>query len=168
MRTFLTILLTFLLAAAAFGQQNLRPGQAAPDFAAQALDGRTYNLKDLQGKVVMLTFWSTRCEICRAEIPKLNGIVDRYRGKDVVFLALTMENQAKIDPFLKKNPFNFNILPNGFGVVLKYANLDAAGNINMGFPSYFLIDKKGAIESRAEGWDKSAVLESKISRLLSE
>lgn len=168
MRIFLTIFLTFLFAAAAFGQQNLRPGQAAPDFAASALDGTTYNLKDLQGKVVVLTFWSTRCEICRAEIPKLNGIASRYKGKDVVFLALTMENQAKIEPFLRKNPFNFSILPNGFGVVLKYANLDASGNINMGFPSYFVINKKGAIESRAEGWDKSGDLEARLSRLLGE
>ena len=150
------------------GQQNLQVGQAAPDFAAQSIDGRTVNLKDLQGKVVVLTFWSTRCAICHNEIPKLNQVVERYKGKDVVFLALTMENEAKVNPYLRKNPFNYTILTNGFGVVLKYANMTRDGGINMGFPSYFLIDKQGTIGLKAQGWDKAQNVDSQISRLLSE
>lgn len=153
---------------AAYGQQNLQVGQPAPDFVAQTIDGQTINLKDLQGKVVMLTFWSTKCEICHSEIPKMNQIVDRYKGKDVVFLALTMENEAKVSPYLRKNPFNYTILTNGFGVVLKYANMSKDGGINMGFPSYFLINKQGAIHVRSEGWDKTQSLDSQISRLLTE
>lgn len=157
-----------MLTFAAYGQQNLQVGQPAPDFVAQTIDGQTINLKDLQGKVVMLTFWSTKCEICHSEIPKMNQIVDRYKGKDVVFLALTMENEAKVNPYLRKNPFNYTILTNGFGVVLKYANMSKDGGINMGFPSYFLINKQGAIHVRSEGWDKTQSLDSQISRLLTE
>lgn len=168
MRIVSTILLSLLLTFAAYGQQNLQVGQPAPDFVAQTIDGQTINLKDLQGKVVMLTFWSTKCEICHSEIPKMNQIVDRYKGKDVVFLALTMENEAKVNPYLRKNPFNYTILTNGFGVVLKYANMSKDGGINMGFPSYFLINKQGAIHLRSEGWDKTQSLDNQISRLLTE
>ncbi|MGD9629559.1 MAG: TlpA family protein disulfide reductase [Pyrinomonadaceae bacterium] len=157
-----------MLTFAAYGQQNLQVGQPAPDFVAQTIDGQTINLKDFQGKVVMLTFWSTKCEICHSEIPKMNQIVDRYKGKDVVFLALTMENEAKVNPYLRKNPFNYTILTNGFGVVLKYANMSKDGGINMGFPSYFLINKQGAIHLRSEGWDKTQSLDNQISRLLTE
>ncbi len=168
MRIVSTILLSLLLTFAVYGQQNLQVGQPAPDFVAQTIDGQTINLKDLQGKVVMLTFWSTKCEICHSEIPKMNQIVDRYKGKDVVFLALTMENEAKVNPYLRKNPFNYTILTNGFGVVLKYANMSKDGGINMGFPSYFLINKQGAIHLRSEGWDKTQSLDNQISRLLTE
>jgi hypothetical protein len=84
----------------------------------------------------------------------------------VVFLALTMENDVKVHPYLKKNPFNFEILPNSFGVVMKYADLDQGGRISMGFPAYFLINKKGTIELKANGWDKSSNLDAQISRLL--
>ncbi|MGE3169701.1 MAG: TlpA family protein disulfide reductase [Pyrinomonadaceae bacterium] len=168
MRIVSTILLSLLLTFAAYGQQNLQVGQPAPDFVAQTIDGQTINLKDFQGKVVMLTFWSTKCEICHSEIPKMNQIVDRYKGKDVVFLALTMENEAKVNPYLRKNPFNYTILTNGFGVVLKYANMSKDGGINMGFPSYFLINKQGAIHLRSEGWDKTQSLDNQISRLLTE
>ena len=149
-----------------FAQQSLRAGAAAPDFNGEALDGTIFNLSQLQGKVVVLTFWSTRCEICHTEIPKLNQIVKRYKKKDVVFLALTMENQVKVEPYLRKNPFDFSILPNSFGVFLKYADMDKSGNINMGFPSYFLIDQRGSITLKSDGWDKTSKLDSQIQRML--
>ncbi len=155
-----------MITVSAFAQQSLKPGAAAPDFNGESLDGKTYNLSQLQGKVVVLTFWSTRCAICHSEIPKLNEVAKRYKDKDVVFLALTMENPVKVEPYLRKNPFNFNILPNSFGVFLKYADMDGSGNINMGFPSYFLIDQHGAITLKSDGWDKASKLESQISRML--
>lgn len=161
----LAIIAIFSLSAVA--QQQLKTGQDAPAFAAQSLSGEQINLADMQGKVVVMTFWSTKCAICHTEIPKLNQIAARYRGKDVIFLALTMENNVRVEPYLKKNPFDFNIVPNSFGVVLKYADMDAGGRINMGFPAYFLIGRTGKIELRDDGWDKSSKLDSQISKLLS-
>jgi len=165
----ISIFLALLLIAAssAFAQQVLKPGETAPSFSGQALDGTVYDLDQLQGKVVVLTFWTTRCAICHSEIPNLNRVADRYRGKDVVFLAVTMDNEAKVNPYLKRNPLNFHILPNSFGVMLKYADRDRSGNINMGFPAHFLISRKGTIALRTDGWDKAANLDSQISRLLS-
>ncbi|PYS99277.1 MAG: hypothetical protein DMF63_11675 [Acidobacteria bacterium] len=164
------ILIGLLLLAgvsAAFAQQALKPGEAAPEFSGQSLDGSLYDLGQLQGKVVVLTFWSTRCQICHSEIPNLNRVVEHYRGKDVVFLAATMDNEAKVDPYLKRNPFNFTILPNSFATMLKYADKDRSGNINMGFPAHFLISRKGIIAMRTDGWDKASNLDSQISKLLS-
>ncbi|MBA2378734.1 MAG: TlpA family protein disulfide reductase [Blastocatellia bacterium] len=164
-----TIFFLFVLTAAnAFGQQSLQVGNIAPDFAGESLAGRHYSLSELQGKVVVMTFWSTKCQICHSEIPKLNQVVDRYRGQDVVFLALTMEPQVRIEPYLKKNPFKFDIMPNSFGVVLKYADMDQKGTINMGFPAHFIINRKGAIAIKTGGWDKASNIDSHIARLLAE
>lgn len=162
----LQLLLLIVVTSAAFSQQALKPGETAPTFSSQSIDGKMYDLDQLHGKVVVLTFWSTRCEICHSEIPNLNRVAERYKDKDVVFLAVTMDNEAKINPYLKRNPFNFNILPNSFGVMLKYADKDRSGNINMGFPAHFLINRKGMIALRTDGWDKAANLDSQISRLL--
>lgn len=165
-----TVLATFVIMFAgltALAQQSLRPGNSAPDFQAETVDGKQINLSELQGKVVVLTFWSTRCDICISEMPKLNEIAKRQRDKGVVFLALTMENQGKIEPYLRKNTFVLDIVPNSFGVVLKYADMDKNGTINMGFPSYFLINKDGTIALKSFGWDKTARLETEISQLLS-
>lgn len=166
LKTLLTITFLLVVSASAFAQQALRPGELAPEFSGQALDGTVYDLQQLQGKVVVLTFWSTRCQICHSEIPNLNRVAERYRGKDVVFLAVTMDNEVKVEPYIKRNPFNFVILPNSFGVMLKYADKDRAGNINMGFPAHFLISRKGLITLRTDGWDKAANLDSEISKLL--
>lgn len=169
MRKPLAILVFLLVVTSTLAaQQVLRPGEKAPTFSGQALDGTLYDLDQLQGKVVVLTFWNTRCAICHSEIPNLNRVAERYRGKDVVFLAVTMDNEARVNPYIKRNPFNFTILPNGFGVMLKYADRDRAGNINMGFPAHFLINRNGAIALRTDGWDKAANIDSQISRLLSE
>lgn len=166
MRLLKLIMVIALTAAAALAQQSLKPGSQAPDFNAEGLDGKVYNLSQLQGKVVVLTFWSTKCAICHSEMPKLNEVARRYKDKDVVFLALTMENQGKIEPYLKKNQFEFNVLPNSFGIVLKYADMDRNGTINMGFPSYFLINQNGTIAHKSDGWDKTARLDTQISQLL--
>ena len=166
MRFLLSTAILIILTTVVAGQQQLRPGTQAPDFIAESLDGTSYSLSNLQGKVVVLTFWSTKCEICHSEIPKLNRVADRYRGQDVVFLALTMENQTRIEPYLRKNPFTFSVVPNSFGVVLKYADMDNSGTINMGFPAHFVINKQGAIVHRTDGWDKAANLDAQISKYL--
>src|SRR5688500_15512500 len=101
MRIINLFLLTLAITASAFAQQSLKARVAAPDFNAESLDGKVYSLSQLQGKVLVLTFWSTRCAICHNEIPKLNEVARRYKDKDVVFLALTMENQVKVEPYLR-------------------------------------------------------------------
>lgn len=166
MRFIFSAVFCLLLAFSVFGQSNNR--QIAEDFSATDLSGQAFNLNDFQGKVVLVSFWSTRCAICHAEIPKLNRMSEKYAGKDVVFIGLTTDSETKINSFLKKNPFNFRLAPNSFGVLLKYADKDAQGNINMGYPSHFLINKKGEIELKKSGWDKTEVLDAQISRLLSQ
>lgn len=157
----LAVILTFF--SLSFGQNN-KP--VAENFSAVSISGETINLESLRGKVVVLTFWSTRCDICKSEIPKLNALVKNYKGKDVIFLALTADNSAKVENFLKSKPFNFNIVPNSFGVLLKYADKDRAGNINMGFPAHFLLNQEGEIVLRTNGFDKAELLNLQINRLL--
>lgn len=164
MRFILSLVFCLLLGLNVFGQYSAK--QQAQDFSATDLDGQNYNLNDFKGKVVLLTFWSTRCAICQSEIPDLNRLSQKFSGKDVVFIGLTMENEMKVAPYLKKNPFNFRITPNSFGVVLKYADRDRDGNINMGFPAYYIVNQNGGIEYKGGGWDKASVLDSQISRLL--
>jgi peroxiredoxin len=159
---FLSLTLTF----AAFAQARLTVGGQAPDFSAASIDGAPLSLNRMRGKVVLVTFWSTRCQICHSEIPKLNRLAANYSDKNVVFLAVTMENAERVEPYLKHNPFNFTIVPDGFGMVLQYADKDRQGNIDMGFPAYYLMDQNGAIVMRGNGWDKTPAIDSQIARLL--
>ncbi len=158
----LTVILTF----SAFAQTNYRTKPLAENFTATSLDGATVNLAALRGKVVVVSFWTTRCAICAAEVPKLNKLADTYKGKNVIFLGLTTDSEAKVKDYLRKKPFNFNILPNSFGILLKYADRDGDGNVTMGYPTHYLINQRGEIELKTNGYDKSALLDSNINRLL--
>lgn len=158
----LTLILAFSIGG--FGQKN-KP--AAENFSAADMSGKTVELNGLKGKVVVITFWTTRCAICHSEIPKLNQLAERFKGKNVVFLGLTTENETKIETYIKKNPFNFEIVPNSFGILLKYAEKDGRGNISLGYPAHFVINQAGEIELKTDGFDKTEKLNSEISRLLS-
>ena len=128
--------------------------------------GNTVELGALKGKVVVLTFWSTRCPICQNEIPNLNRLVAEHANKDIVFLAATMEGGNIVQSFVRHNPFNFTILPDSFGLLLKYADRDEQGRLSMGFPAYYLIDRSGNIRYRDSGWDKVSPLDTAIKKLL--
>ncbi len=160
--------LLLLLPLDASAQKGLRVGSPAPAFSGNAMDGTCNDLSGLRGKVVVLTFWSTKCEICRHEFPKVNQMVKNYENRDVVFLALTMENEAKVEVYLKKNRLEPTILPNSFGVVLQYADRTADDRLDMGFPSFFVIDKAGTIQYRASGFDRAASMNAVIERLASK
>ena len=163
-----TILLILLATTIVFGQTSLRVGDTAPSFSTNAIDGNLVDLENQKGKVVVLTFWSTRCEICRSEIPRLNQFVEQYKGENVVFVAATTENEARLMPFFKANKFDFQILPDSFGVLLKYADRDRNGNLDMGYPAFFVIDKTGKIGFRASGYDKTVQIASHLNRLLDQ
>jgi peroxiredoxin len=165
MKIIVSLLFSLILALTAFGQQSV--GKIADTFNGTSLEGKEFNLDELRGKVIVMTFWSTKCEICHSEIPKLNKLTDKYAGKDVIFMGLTMENETKVSLYLQKKPFKFTIMPNSLGVILKYADRDGNGNPNMGFPSYFIINQAGEITYKSNGWDKSGKVDGEINRLLS-
>lgn len=167
MRILSILLITLTLGLSAYSQQALYNGAMAPNFSLAGLDGQTYDLSQFRGKVVLVTFWSTRCNICHSELPNMNRLVSRFKGQDVIFLGLTMDNESKVSAYLKSNTFNFTIVPNSFGAVLQYADRDKSGNINMGFPAYFLVDQNGIVRMKTNGWDKTPDLDQQITRLVS-
>lgn len=166
MKYFSIALLTLVLSAAAFGQTALRVGSPAPDFSGTDINGNNVALSGLRGNVVVVTFWTTRCPICHEEFPKLNRVIQSFNGKNVVFLSLTTDNEDRVDAYLKKNPLVSTIIPNSFGVVLQYADRDREGNIDMGYPAFFVINPEGNIQYRSSGYDKTPGLSSTLTRLL--
>lgn len=166
MRFFASIILLLTFSIFSFAQQN--KGVAAQNFTATTFGGKSIELNQLKGKVAVLTFWSTRCRICISEMPRWNRLVDKYEGKDVAFLGLTMNNEMMVEKFLKKKTFKFEIVPNSLGVVLKYADRDSRGRLLMGYPAYYIVDKGGKVVLKTSGFKKTPKVDKTISKLLSE
>ena len=162
MRAVLVFFLLFGLSSISQAQR----AQRAADFSAVSIKGEKVELVSLRGKVVLLTFWSSRCPICQSEIPKLNRLASSYRASNVVFLAATPENEDIVLSYLRQQPFDFQILPDSFGLMLKYAERDSEGRVNIAYPAYYVIDRSGYVQLRDSGWDKAGRLSSAIERLL--
>ena len=76
----------------------------AKDFEIPSFDPGTVRLSDYRGQVVVLNFWASWCIPCRDEAPVIEKLHREYRGRDVVFLGVNMqdaENDARafIDEF---------------------------------------------------------------------
>ncbi|MBV9242547.1 MAG: redoxin domain-containing protein, partial [Acidobacteria bacterium] len=61
----------FALSLGTSAQTELRVGSEAPQFSQEGIDGNQYDLSQMRGQVVVVTFWSTRCLICQSELPKV-------------------------------------------------------------------------------------------------
>jgi peroxiredoxin len=165
----LKVLLFLSLSVAVFGQQNKVKSTAevsmnAPPFAATAMSGKTYNLADLKGKVIVINFWSTRCINCVDETPNLNALVDSYKGKDVVFIAFAHDAAERVQKFLKKNPFKYEIVPAGLQeMIVPYGEPIGNGFFDIPFPTHILIDENGIIQVNQTGSEGIAALQRKLS-----
>ena len=164
MKNLVFLLAVFVFSLTAFGQSN--KGNCAPKFNAVSLEDKTFDLSQLKGKVVVVTFWSTHCAPCVSGISKFNQLAEEYKNQNVVFLAVTGENPDTVKRFLRKKPFNFNIISNGLGIMMKFSGTPD-GIVMMPTPTHYLINQDGEIELKLIGYSKKGKLDSEIKRLLS-
>lgn len=76
-------------------------GFTAADFELPSLDGDPVRLTDFRGRPVILNFWATWCPPCRAEMPALQNVANRYRDAGLVVLLVNEgEDAATIRGFL--------------------------------------------------------------------
>ena len=64
-----------------------------PDYSAQTLEGKDVSVSLLRGQVVLLNFWATWCEPCRAELPTLAMIYQRYASRGLQVLGVSLDAQ---------------------------------------------------------------------------
>jgi thiol-disulfide isomerase/thioredoxin len=84
---------------------------AVSDFTVTDLDGRTFTLSSLRGKVVLVNFWATWCGPCRAEIPELIALQDKYRNNLVILGVATDEPSVdQVRSFAQKYRMNYPIV----------------------------------------------------------
>jgi thiol-disulfide isomerase/thioredoxin len=108
----------------------------APDFTLTDVDGKTWSLAELKGKIVVLNFWFTTCMPCIDEMPKLNLVKKKYADK-VVFLAFGLNDSDTIKAFLKNHPFDYTLFP-------ETKTIGQAYQVE-GYPTSMVIDAKGVI-----------------------
>ena len=125
--------------------------QVGSDAADLDMNGKTYSLSSLKGKVVVINFWFVECKPCVIEMPELNEIVEKYKSEEVVFLVFAMNEKSKIESFLKKHVFDYTILPDSGAVIGDYKIKS--------YPAHIILDQNSKIAFSKRGLSNSTASE---------
>ena len=114
-------------------------GKAFPPFSFKDLNGAEYTSGNQKGKILVVKCWFIACPPCLEEIPKLNGIVEKYRKRsDIVFLGLAYDSKNELDKFVLKRPFLYTIIPNQKH--FEFSVLDVKS-----YPTHIIVDQNGTM-----------------------
>ena len=136
-------------------------GDKAPDFSLKSVDGKTVNLSDYKGKVVIIDFWATWCGPCRRGIPDLVSIQKEFKN-DLVIIGISLDAEKTIKDipgFVKSYSINYPIVYGDEKVVMDYGGIQS-------IPTAFVIDKKGNVVDRHIGLVSKDTYVNKIKELL--
>ena len=139
---------------------TLRNEGEAPLFTATDLNGASYILEDLKGKIIVMNFWFIECKPCLLEMADLNALVEKHKKEDIVFLGFALNDSRRLKSFLEKTDFDYTIIPNSNTIAKDYGV--------SGYPSHIVIDQNSNIVFATSGLGPVTVpnLEKAIENLL--
>jgi thiol-disulfide isomerase/thioredoxin len=124
----------------------------ALSFTQKDTSGRDVSLKQFSGKYLLLDFWASWCGPCRAEIPKMKNVYDKYKNKGFEIVAISLDTN--------KDKWKKAISEEKISVWCHLSDLQGGANevaIKYGIrtiPSNFLLDKDGNIIAKNLSGDK--------------
>lgn len=137
-------------------------GTANYGFKVKDVDGRTVNLADYKGKVVMMNFFATWCGPCKYETPMFVQLQDQYRAQGVAFLGIQIDDDpALLKPFKDEYKVNYPLLDAN-----DRTDLQEAFGPFWGLPVTLMIKRDGTICKRHMGLASKEQMEREIKNLL--
>lgn len=86
---------------------GIQPGEVAPDFELETLEGDVIKLSELKGEKVILNFWASWCPPCREEMPEMQEFYDNH-SDDINIIAVNYnEKDEKVIEFLDEFGYTF-------------------------------------------------------------
>lgn len=158
-----------LLAGAALSAlAGIARAQTAPpkhSLLGKTLDGRAYDLRQDQGKALLVFFWSTRCAVCRDKMPELRANYEAWRDKGFQLVAVSVDRS--LDELRSYDSAVNRTVPPSQKFPLLWrgdvGHLDSFGPVSH-TPSSFILDRQGLEVKQIRGridpalWDDMAEL----------
>jgi len=147
------------------------PLDLTPEFDFELYDqyGNLQRLSDYKGKVVFLNFWATWCPPCRAEMPDIQKLYEKYQKEEdpeVVILGVASpgygneQDEEGIKAFLDENSYTYPVCMDHGGEVMKSYYISA-------FPTTFMITADGYIYGYVPGSLTEEIMQDIIDQTLS-
>ncbi|AWI24834.1 TlpA family protein disulfide reductase [Flavobacterium pallidum] len=140
-------------------------GNVSPSFDFENFKGGKTKLEDLRGKYVYIDVWATWCGPCRQEIPHLQKVEEKYHGKNIAFVSLSVDEKKDYEKWKKM------ITDKTLGGIQLIAdnnwNSDfvRAYNINS-IPRFILLDPQGKVIDADAARPSDPALQAQLDGLL--
>ena len=128
------------------GASKLKPGQPAPDFTLDDLQGQSVSLSDFRGQAVFLDFWSNGCSPCIEDFPYLEKIKHQSQSQKVVFLSISLDSDATWHQAVEEHGLTGVHVRSLGGWQAEVAQLYQVREI----PFYLLVGPDGRIDGRVD------------------
>ena len=136
------------------------PGEAAPDFALETMDGDSVRLADYRGRAVILNFWASWCGPCRYEHPALVRAARTWPDSQVVVLGvLYQDSPANARRFLRE-------LGDEWTTVLDPRSRTAIEYGVWGVPETFFIAPDGTVAHKQNGPVSWSIIQERVTPIL--
>jgi cytochrome c biogenesis protein CcmG, thiol:disulfide interchange protein DsbE len=116
--------------------------EAAPPLVLTGLDGKTFDLAKLRGKVVLINYWATWCAPCKAEMPTLDAFFRRYHDQGLEIIGISVDFKDDI----QKVPKAAKAL--AYPVALLGAITEDGFGPPEGVPLTYVIDTTGVVREK--------------------
>ena len=135
----------------------------APDFTLLQLNGESFTLSSLKGKVIILDFWATWCPPCRKGIPDFIALQEEYKeqGLEIVGVLLDQGKKASLESKVEKMGINYVVVLSDREVTQLYGGVRA-------IPTTFIIDQNGNKVEKHVGLNSKETFENKIKELFAQ
>lgn len=144
-------------ASAKSANQNFPP---APPFEFETLEGKTTNVSELSGRVVLLNLWAKWCVPCIEEIPTFNQMQKDYEAQGLSIVGVTYEDEAPaVKSFQKEHSMQYTV---GIG------KEPARSELYVGLPTTYLIDRQGRVRQKFTGIQTREDFDAAIKPVLEE
>ncbi len=123
-----------------------KPTKTIPDFELSDMSGKTWKLKELAGKTLLINLWATWCGPCQAELPQLQAFYEKNKDrKDIQILTFDIdEDLGQLAPFLKEKGYTFPVLP-AYSTVVSLLD-------GFAIPQTWLVDPHGVWQLKQIGF----------------
>ena len=142
MKKFFLSALVFTFIAVSVSAQS--EGSKFPEIKFKTIDGESLTTKDLKGKVVFYNFYFAFCQPCLAEKEGLKELYETFASDDVLFVAITFDNNEIIRQFQTTHGMRFKTISIGMNEIARHFGVRQ-------FPVNFLVGIDGTIVKKKMG-----------------
>lgn len=131
---------------AAGAKRRLESVGKSIELKARTLDGRTFDLSQARGTVVVIHYWATWCEPCKQDIETMKRLQAKYAKQKLLFVGVNLDSEAQtVTDYLKTNRIPWAQLYETGGLDSRLAS--EMGVLTL--PTMIVVDKNGRVTNRA-------------------